>query len=436
MKRLRFAITPVGLTLMALVGTFNVQVARAQGFNPGCPLPFDAIKQPHAIDDFCSAEGTGSSDANAAQNRAKNNFCASGPPVLVDRDAFVRLQQAAQDQGVTFGGFDSLPKDRSVLQNLLQMAPGVQIGEGTLVRYVAFVIDAHHSNVSGGESVNCKQPGEENNDIHIELGRSTAEDPCDSITAEMSPHFRPSAWDAVGEANIDQHPVRITGQLFFDASHKPCTAAKRASPPRASIWEVHPVYAIDICKQTTLDACSAGDDSIWVSLDQWHSIEQEAGDGTSPSSGELTPAALALSAKAPAGLAPATGCDASLWDHVYHPQRLRVLSKCISVTGVIRHIKQEADGDYHIQVRLDPQFAKLTNARNLSAQAASLVVEPVCQTQVTQADAQEACRDFHSPVRVPGEGTHVRIKGSYVLDAEPGHGWMEIHPVTSIDVIQ
>jgi hypothetical protein len=112
------------------------------------------------------------------------------------------------------------------------------------------------------------------------------------------------------------------------------------------------------------------------------------------------------------------------------------MAQCITVTGTIHHIKPEADGDYHIQVKLDPQFAKLINASNASAQAGSLVVEPVCQTAVTQADAIEACRDFHSPVRVPSEGIHVRITGSYVLDSEPRHGWMEIHPVTSISPIQ
>lgn len=132
----------------------------------------------------------------------------------------------------------------------------------------------------------------------------------------------------------------------------------------------------------------------------------------------------------------ATGCDDSLRAHVYHPQRLKVVEKCISVTGIIHHIKKEADGDDHIQVRLDPEFANLLNARNKAAQAASLVVEPICQNPVTQADAQTACRDFHSSVEVPPKGSHVRVLGSYVLDSEARHGWMEIHPVTSIEVVQ
>jgi hypothetical protein len=42
------------------------------------------------------------------------------------------------------------------------------------------------------------------------------------------------------------------------------------------------------------------------------------------------------------------------------------------------------------------------------------------------------CRDFHSQVEVPAGHAHVKVLGSYVLDSEADHGWMEIHPVTSM----
>jgi hypothetical protein len=136
--------------------------------------------------------------------------------------------------------------------------------------------------------------------------------------------------------------------------------------------------------------------------------------------------------KAAAHDAAATGCDDTLWKHVYHPARLKVVEKCIEVTGTIFHIKKEADGDDHIQVKVDPPFDKLLNDRNKTAQAGSLVVEPVCEGPVTQADAMAACRDFHSPVRLPKDGMQVKILGAFVLDTEADHGWTEIHPVTSI----
>jgi hypothetical protein len=128
-----------------------------------------------------------------------------------------------------------------------------------------------------------------------------------------------------------------------------------------------------------------------------------------------------------------TGCDATLWEHVYHSQRLVVVNDCIAVTGTIHHVKKEADGDDHIQLTVDPEFSALLNDRNKVAQANSLIVEPICQNNVTQTDAISACRDFHPSIVVPAEGTHVKVVGSYVFDSEkPGHGWMEIHPVTSM----
>jgi len=152
----------------------------------------------------------------------------------------------------------------------------------------------------------------------------------------------------------------------------------------------------------------------------------------SPKSKATQPSGVPAAFKAAAKNFVADGCDASLWQHVYHPQRLKVVEKCIAVTGTIHHVKREADGDDHIQLKLDPEFAALLNDRNTQAQAGCLVVEPVCQGPVTQADAQAACRDFHSPVEVFAKGKHVRILGSYVLDSEANHGWMEIHPVTAI----
>jgi hypothetical protein len=128
----------------------------------------------------------------------------------------------------------------------------------------------------------------------------------------------------------------------------------------------------------------------------------------------------------------ASGCNAELWDHVYRKTRLHIVEGCIAVTGTIRHIKREADGDKHIQLAVDPEFAKLLNERNKTAQGNTLILEPICQGPVTQEDAQAACRDFHSAVEVPKAGSKVRVVGSYVLDSP--QGWMEIHPVSSIEV--
>jgi len=130
-------------------------------------------------------------------------------------------------------------------------------------------------------------------------------------------------------------------------------------------------------------------------------------------------------------------CDPSLWDHVYHPDRLQVMKKCMVITGTIVHSKKEKDGDRHIQVKVDPEFEELLNDRNKAAQGGHLVIEPICVEKVTQKDAKEACRGFHSDVIIPSPGARVRVTGSLILDLEkPGHGWVELHPVTSIEVIE
>ncbi|HEV2729614.1 MAG TPA: hypothetical protein VGV15_06245, partial [Terriglobales bacterium] len=237
-----------------------------------CTLPFDAIKQEHEIDSSCDSAGSSTSDAQAAQNEAKNNFCATSTPVSLNFDNFSQLQQAAENAGVSFGSDSRLPDDRAPLQNILQISTQGRVGEGSVVRVAAFVMNAHYSNVSKGETVNCKLTGIENNDIHIVLGQnvvpsgqklSEAEE-CASITAEISPHFRPDFWTPDTLNSHNAHLFRFTGQLFFDAAHRPCMGSK-ASPRRRSIWEVHPTYAVDICIEPS-NNCTADNDENWVAL--------------------------------------------------------------------------------------------------------------------------------------------------------------------------
>jgi hypothetical protein len=142
------------------------------------------------------------------------------------------------------------------------------------------------------------------------------------------------------------------------------------------------------------------------------------------------------SASPPSSSAPTSSeqCDQSLWNHVYHPSRLQVVTPCKSVLGVIESKRVEKDGDYHIRVKLDPLFSNLINSANIKNQFGYLVVEPICVNKVTQADAISACQNFHQNISIPPIGSHVNITGSYVLDKEHGN-WAEIHPVTSIKKI-
>ena len=126
-------------------------------------------------------------------------------------------------------------------------------------------------------------------------------------------------------------------------------------------------------------------------------------------------------------------CDAALWEHVYHRSRLVVIEKCKKVTGVIYNMRKEKDGDWHIQLKLDAGQENLLNEKNITRQKGCLVIEPVCVNKVTQEDAISSCEVFANHVLIPKKGKHVSVVGSYVLDKQ--HGWKEIHPITSIEII-
>jgi hypothetical protein len=130
----------------------------------------------------------------------------------------------------------------------------------------------------------------------------------------------------------------------------------------------------------------------------------------------------------------ATQCDQTLWEYVYNPGRLQVLDPCISVTGTVEEIRKEADGDTHVLFRLDQQFESLLNKKNISRQQGDLILEPICQDKVTQADAAEPCSRYNGPYFEPEIGQRYLVSGAYVHDAD--HGWNELHPVTSMEPIQ
>jgi hypothetical protein len=144
----------------------------------------------------------------------------------------------------------------------------------------------------------------------------------------------------------------------------------------------------------------------------------------------------------PTPITPDTGCDSTLWNHVYHSTRLIVQQPCIAVTGTIVDatagsqpdgVRHEPDGDTHGWLKVDPEFANLLNAGNQKDEGGNLVFEIICKYPVTQADAKAACANYTDKAKVPPVGSHVRILGVYVQDTFHGQ-WMEIHPVTSITI--
>jgi hypothetical protein len=252
------------------------------------PLPLQLkpfTHKPQRIDFLCGNTGCNKGAANDAQNAMKNNFCA--PVDLI----FPATLKTFGDLGDAATNLASIPKgepppSRVPLKNLITLTNGARLGEGKTVVFVGYVLDARHSNVDKddplakgpGESVQCNLLGCAYNDIHITLAASPDEKAmCRTIVAEIIPHYRPPSWDLFDspdyEAFFKTHPVKITGQLFFDGSHVPCGKDGKAgfNPARnnakdferLALWEIHPIYAVDVCKSTNKTQCRASSPSDW-----------------------------------------------------------------------------------------------------------------------------------------------------------------------------
>jgi hypothetical protein len=263
-----------------------------------CKLPFDAIKTPRAIDGICPTGGCAELGNTGQQptphqlmNIAKNNFCATNSPAAVSYNDFVKLQQASDKLKAAAPAWWTglLPSDRTKLPKVASSGGGRSqtVGEGTKVVFVGFIREAKYDDTQTGEDVNCKIGGKGlvgtvDNDIHISIGLTqltqtppAIADRCQSLTAEMSPHFRPAVWEKIVSTSFRQvfqtHPVRITGTLMMDAEHVPCVngTIRSGNPVRISVWEIHPVYAIDICKNTSLKACGVADATAWTPFDKY-----------------------------------------------------------------------------------------------------------------------------------------------------------------------
>jgi hypothetical protein len=119
--------------------------------------------------------------------------------------------------------------------------------------------------------------------------------------------------------------------------------------------------------------------------------------------------------------------------HVYNPKRLVVLDPCKTVLGTVVKVIKENDGDTHIRLKVDPQYADTINQVNIDRQGGNLVVEIVCAFEVTQADAINACSGYENKIQLPEVNEHIVITGQFVSDTEHG-GWNEIHPVYGLSV--
>ena len=142
---------------------------------------------------MCAAQTNDSPDA--LQNLAKNNFCAATPAAgaaLVTFISFTKLQQKLdQKPEAKHWNAQHLPANRNVLHGVYTTSENATIGEGSVVKFAAWLMKLRPGHT---ESCNCNVDGDEMNDMHLVLISSSDREntrECTSVTAEISPHFRP-----------------------------------------------------------------------------------------------------------------------------------------------------------------------------------------------------------------------------------------------------
>jgi hypothetical protein len=97
---------------------------------------------------------------------------------------------------------------------------------------------------------------------------------------------------------------------------------------------------------------------------------------------------------------------------VYHPERLKVKSRCRVAIGTVEKVKSEVyDGDLHLELLLDRGQEGLLSSGNARVDG-TLIVEIIPWDR--------------SRVLVPEVGQRIEVVGPWVDDT--AHGWNEIHP--------
>lgn len=254
------------------------QVCKNTGtFDSACN-PFGNAAVKHGVDSTCGMTGDATSDGDKAQDRQKNNLCATGTARLITIKDLQGLQKDVDDTGVKYGNEHEgggPPADRA---SLFTKIPSTSPKEGELVSFIGYIIEAKPGS---SETVDCHCATPDAIDVHIAVAdhqlnltpqmttaQKDAELCTNTFVAETIPHKRPTALELKAiEPLRAKKIVKITGQLLFDGSHRPCNGSTPGSgdPSRLTVFEIHPVYDIAVCSGTAIAQCTANS-SNWKSV--------------------------------------------------------------------------------------------------------------------------------------------------------------------------
>lgn len=222
---------------------------------------------PETLNACTTTKPTGCSPASSAHglvNQLKRTVPPQGTPTMLTFDTFSQLQSTAVelvDQGV------EIPAEERDKIKSIETAEGT-VGEGSRARLVAFLSEGKpHANT--GESVNCNLKSEANNDIHVSVTETSNGSEFEGIVVEMIPQDRPAKWTSGKVNKLRGKVLLIEGGLFYDNLHFANGDANNpmvGQPKRFSLWEIHPVTSVKVCKKKTISQCDPDRASDWTAF--------------------------------------------------------------------------------------------------------------------------------------------------------------------------
>ncbi|HBY62073.1 MAG TPA: hypothetical protein DEH78_19815 [Solibacterales bacterium] len=244
---------------------FTPPAAAAPGVTaaaPACAADLDACRP-----EGCAPPGS----THALSNQAKRFIPAAGAPLTLKFRDFALLQEKAAE---LVGQSRQLSQQERQSIAQLPLGAGVAAGEGTLVRLVGYIAQGLPPHPNSGESVNCRLRGQQNNDIHIAVAQRPGQDEFAGIVTEMIPQGRDPRWTSARLTAVRAagRKVMLTGGLFYDNLHVVNPDRNHplsGHPKRFSLWEIHPVTALLVCRRTNQAACQMDRPGDWTPLEQF-----------------------------------------------------------------------------------------------------------------------------------------------------------------------
>ena len=219
---------------------------------------------PETLNVCTTTKPTGCSSAGSAHglvNQLKRTVPPEGTPTTLTFDTFSQLQSAAVE--LVDEGVDIPPAERDKIKSI-ETTEGT-VGEGSRVRLVAFLSEGKpHANT--GESVNCNLKRESNNDIHVSVTETKNGSEFEGVVVEMIPQDRSANWTSSKLDQLHGKVLLIEGGLFYDNLHFANGDASNpmgGQPKRFSLWEIHPVTSLKVCKKIRVSQCDPERAADW-----------------------------------------------------------------------------------------------------------------------------------------------------------------------------